>query len=495
MKKIFLFAILSVFVACSQDDNTDDVARQENGILMTAYDFTADNTTRTALSLNEQKGLAFSWSEGDKVGVFSSVQDQQVPLEMTGGNDTQTASFRSDGYQLSPTSSYVAYYPLVDVATAKPKIAVDYTGQQQTGDNSYAHLPAYDYMVSDKVTPGSINNAHFTFQHVGCILRLCIEMPRAGRWSEVSLEAEGTPFTTKATLDLFGTTLITDAEKSASVKLSLTDVSTQSAGDMITAWLMLMPADLSNSNLTVRVKASDSGEDAIFTIDKGKNFMSGKAYSITIKDELKAIDLGLPSGTLWASTNIGANQPYESGNYYGWGDVTGNKTVNSALQYGPPTYTGAQSSTESTYGTKYYWQCVTQSQYSSYDIAAYQLGDKWTMPTPEQVKELIEETDYEITYLKNVRGFKFTNKTNADKWIFIPCAGYKLAGKINENGFLYAWTSEIHWYQERLVGGYYNQYNYVKRGIALTDYYDGGSDVTYGIFNPAYGFPVRPVLK
>ena len=50
-------------------------------------------------------------------------------------------------------------------------------------------------------------------------------------------------------------------------------------------------------------------------------------------------------------------------------------------------------------------------------------------------------------------------------------------------------------YQGRLVGGNDYQYDYVKRGIALTDYYDEGSDVTYGVFNPAYGFPVRPVRK
>ena len=94
-----------------------------------------------------------------------------------------------------------------------------------------------------------------------------------------------------------------------------------------------------------------------------------------------------------------------------------------------------------------------------------------------------------------MRGFKFINKKDESKWIFIPAAGYKLSGVVKNNGCLYAWTSEIHWYQGRLVGGNDYQYDYVKRGIALTDYYDEGSDVTYGVFNPAYGFPVRPVRK
>lgn len=486
MKKIFLFAILSVFVACSQDDNTDDAARQENGILMTAYDFTADNTTRTALSLDEQKGLAFSWSEGDKVGVFSSVQNQQVPLEMTGGNDTQTASFRSDGYQLSPTSSYVAYYPLVDVATAEPKIAVDYTGQQQTGDNSYAHLPAYDYMVSDKVTPGGINNAHFTFQHVGCILRLCIEMPRAGRWSEVSLEAEGTPFTTKATLDLFGTTLITDAEKSASVKLSLTDVSTQSAGDMITAWLMLMPADLSNSNLTVRVKASDSGEDAIFTIDKGKNFMSGKAYSITIKDELKAIDLGLPSGTLWGDRNMGAISAYDYGDLYGFGATSPELTSTNIRDYFYQdtdwSYAYPQTNVPDFRERGDWWSI----QGSSFDVATVNLGTEWHIPNPDQFYELMNYcTAKSVELPGGIKAVRFTSTRNGNH-IDIPLAGYRSGTSIRSR-------NEI----GRFWLTFYNA-NYLNRGERKAYFadmvYQNKVDPDFSSTSTTYaGLSIRPV--
>lgn len=495
MKKIFLLAALAALVSCSQEDNMEEQRSSENGIYMTACDFTLDSETRTSLALDEQEGLLFSWSDGDIVGVFSSLDNQQVPLYMTDGKDTQTATFRSEGFQLSPNSSYVAYYPIIDKVTAEPKVPVDYTGQTQTGNNSYSHLPEYDYMVSDNITPKSLNNAHFTFAHVGCILRLCIEMPRAGSWSEVTLTTSDAAFTTKATLDLFGTTLITDAQKSASVSLSLNGVTTQEAGDEVTAWMMLLPADLSSKEITVTVKAADGGDDAVFVVEQGKDFKSGKAYSITIRDGSTFVDLGLTSGTLWASKNIGADQPYESGNYYGWGDVTGNKTVNSASQYGPTSYDGTQYFYESSYGTKYYWQDCTQEEYSSYDIAAYQLGDKWTMPTVDQVVELLNETNYQMTYLNGVRGFKFVNKKDANKWIFIPCAGYKMSGNLYQNGFLYVWTSELHWYQEYVVGGTWSQRNYVKRGIALSDYYNSGNDVTYGVFNPAYGFPVRPVRK
>ena len=35
------------------------------------------------------------------------------------------------------------------------------------------------------------------------------------------------------------------------------------------------------------------------------------------------VDLGLPSGTLWATCNIGASKPEDFGNYFAWGETTG----------------------------------------------------------------------------------------------------------------------------------------------------------------------------
>ena len=86
-----------------------------------------------------------------------------------------------------------------------------------------------------------------------------------------------------------------------------------------------------------------------------------------------AVDLGLPSGTLWASWNVGATAPEESGGYYAWGE-TEEKT----------------SYTEDTY--KYYDQ--TTQEYinigeeisgTEYDVAHVMWGDGWRMPTEAQI--------------------------------------------------------------------------------------------------------------
>ena len=35
------------------------------------------------------------------------------------------------------------------------------------------------------------------------------------------------------------------------------------------------------------------------------------------------VDLGLPSGTLWATMNVGANSETDTGLYFAWGETTG----------------------------------------------------------------------------------------------------------------------------------------------------------------------------
>lgn len=486
MKKIFLLAALAVLVSCSQEDNMEEQRPAENGIYMTACDFTLDNETRTSLALDEQEGLLFSWSDGDVVGVFGSVNNQQVPLYMTDGKDTQTATFRSDDYQLSPNSSYVAYYPIIDKVTAEPKVPVDYTGQTQTGNNSYSHLPEYDYMVSDKVTPESLNNAHFTFAHVGCILRLCIEMPRAGRWSEVTLTTSDAAFTTKATLDLFGTTLITDAQKSASVSLSLNGVTTQKAGDEVTAWMMLLPADLSSKEITVTVKAADGGDDAVFVVEQGKDFKSGKAYSITIKDGIKAVDLGLPSGTLWGDRNLGAVSTSDYGDLYGFGATDANLTSINNYDYFYNNTDGTYAYPETNvpdFQERGDWWSI---QGTASDAATVNLGTDWHIPNPDQFYELMKYCNASsVTLANGVKAVRFKNTRNG-KYIDVPLAGFRLGTTVNNRNIIGRFW--LTFYNANWGG------TYQKKAYFADMVYNGMVDPNFSSTSTIYaGLSIRPV--
>ena len=95
-----------------------------------------------------------------------------------------------------------------------------------------------------------------------------------------------------------------------------------------------------------------------------------------VKFEIKAIDLGLPSGTLWANCNLGAMSEQSDGDHYAFG------TVESKDGY--PDNTGEQfADGEIIIGT-------------SYDVAHTKLGSEWQLPSKKQMQELIQKCRFVI---------------------------------------------------------------------------------------------------
>ena len=303
MKKIFLFfAVMTLMMSCSQEENASDVNSQGNAELtVNGTDFeigTGFTTqtdagkngkaqTRTALSLDETKGLQFSWSDGDRMGVFGESGGQQVVLKMVSGAGTKQAKFSSNDFQLAAGKKYVAYYPLVNLADATPFIDVDYTGQTQDGNNSYAHLPKYDYMVSDAAIPTSTNDVDLQLHHVGAILRLRITMPSADTYKQVVLSTDGNDFDNKVNLDLLnqkGNGLINATSSTNETVLDLTNTSTTEDNKVLTVWMMLSPTDLTSKTVNVTVKSATEGtDDVAFSFTPTKKFEQGKAYSYDLK--------------------------------------------------------------------------------------------------------------------------------------------------------------------------------------------------------------------
>lgn len=329
MKKMMSWGMgLLLLASCSQNEDVPMAIHEAENIRATVPCFEMGTAATRALTLDEQKGLTFIWSKGDVVGVFSKDEKQQIAIYMNSEAGKQTATFSSKGYLLSKGGQYKAYYPIVDKATAEPIIPVDYTGQQQSGNNGYSHLSAKDWIVTDVVTPTATNQADFMFQHVGVILRLIIDMPSAGNWSKLTLSADDKVFTTKQNLDLFGENLIVPTEQTNSVSLALNDVTTTEDNKKLTAWMMLSPVDFTSRSMTVTV-SPETGDDVVFTITPGKNFVSGKAYSINVSN----VDHSKNPLLKWAESDLVYNKTDATssfatsyttqGSLYQWGRNTG----------------------------------------------------------------------------------------------------------------------------------------------------------------------------
>lgn len=123
------------------------------------------------------------------------------------------------------------------------------------------------------------------------------------------------------------------------------------------------------------------------------------------------VDLGLPSGTKWATMNVGASSETDYGNYYQYGK--------GAAQYAATSGDSIYSRTEDPLD-------------SSVDTAVQVWGGSWHMPTRAQMQELTANTTYEWTTINGVNGGKFT-ATNGN-YVFFPGAGLWFNGSLNGVG-------------------------------------------------------------
>ena len=190
------------------------------------------------------------------------------------------------------------------------------------------------------------------------------------------------------------------------------------------------------------------------------------------------VDLGLPSGTLWAYTNIGANTPTDYGNYYAWGETETKDTYDwETYQYcnGSETTLIKYCSDES-YGFDGFTDTLTTLE--AVDDAAYvNWGSNWRMPTQDELQELIDNCDTTLTAINGIYGMLFTSRANG-KSIFLPAAGNYDGSSLNNLTTMGSyWLSSL-----RTDGTNYAWYLYFTSG-------------NYGLYDNYrfFGFSVRPV--
>ena len=202
-------------------------------------------------------------------------------------------------------------------------------------------------------------------------------------------------------------------------------------------------------------------------------------------NEHSYVDLGLPSKTLWATMNVGAFKPSESGLYFQWGDTQGYSKEQIGRSEGKKKFTC----------TDYKWYLSGSVGEGSInfrkdiaegakldledDTAHVNMGGSWHMPTPNQIWELTHNTISSWTTQDGVNGRLFTSKKDGTKSIFIPAAGDAWVGSVHGSGdYGYVWSSMLN--TDDVDGGQYLNFG------------SGSADLRYG---PRFdGFSVRGVV-
>jgi hypothetical protein len=125
---------------------------------------------------------------------------------------------------------------------------------------------------------------------------------------------------------------------------------------------------------------------------------------------IEVVDLGLPSGTLWTKCNLGAECETDRGTYHQFG-----------------------------YFEPYEKTC------GNYEDKEFGSIHGFTVPTKEQFRELLENTEHMWTTINGVSGYKFTSKVDETKYVFFPPAGICFDGGVNNVGsYGRYWSSSLY---------------------------------------------------
>lgn len=160
-------------------------------------------------------------------------------------------------------------------------------------------------------------------------------------------------------------------------------------------------------------------------VDKTKRTINGYEY----------VDLGLPSGNLWATVNVGASTPSEYGEYYAYGEIEPKKMYdeNTSAVYG---LSQELLSRKSVYNVK-------EDEYGMYeyvlspkhDAATMNWGNGWQLPNGDDFEELFYECEWTWTNLDGVNGYVVKSKQKGnDNSIFLPAAGMKVKNGTARDG-------------------------------------------------------------
>ena len=178
------------------------------------------------------------------------------------------------------------------------------------------------------------------------------------------------------------------------------------------------------------------------------------------------VDLGLPSGILWADKNVGAETPQNNGLYFSWGNVDGHAVDENG------NVVDGYSFDETTYASTPGGQYTGSTLDVEHDAATVNMGSDWRMPTSAETLELVQntvhyyigedgsivagpfnhETDMEdkgldgsklrsICFVKKGEAFDYDNRSN---FIEFPFEGNCYGSLLNNEGLIgYVWSSPV----------------------------------------------------
>lgn len=390
--KLSFGAIAFLVVSCSQDDALIDSQVDDNLQTYTLY-LDADAPSFETVCEGETRASGNSWEDGDVIYIAFSNGSNTVVSNATYKNNL-------GAFQLSMTS-------LSSITDASCRVYYFRGGSVSVSDNTVS-MVKYTAIFTDTSAKYSCSSNVITLSAAfkPYTWRLCFK------------GTAGTLVKLKSASTIIYNTSLNLTSGSFATKAEDANLQVQSGG-----YTPYVYGQFIGTNNTVKVEVGGSvysrtiissklsiGQSGYYTIPTSSNLNGWtKESGETIEHEY--VDLGLPSGTKWATCNIGATKPEEYGGYYAWGE-TEEKDVYKTLTY---KYYDSE--------TGEYIHIGNDIAGTEYDVAYVKWGGSWRMPSMDQIRELIDYCSREWTVQNGVNGTLVTGPNG--KSIFLPAAGIR----------------------------------------------------------------------
>ena len=446
-KHISLLLTVIWFVACHPNHDLGTPFQEGQEVILTAS--IGEQQPQMLPGMQRVSGkdatdkIDLTWDEGDNILV--TVGDKSSVFTLTTGADTPQGTFT--GTMPADGDSYSVQYP-----TTTPNLS-----EQQYVPNGFGK----DLMLMTTKEEGTIDG--------GFVL--------SADYALLGLQLTGNTAIGKIVLSKNNTDGTDESYTLLCPTVTLT-------ADPTLFYIVVLPGTWANG-FTVKVYNKDcSTIIEQFATTKSTTFSTTNATIMPekyVEKTYEYVDLGLPSGILWAKCNIGADTETDAGLYFQWGDTRG--------------YTADQVGVDKIFDWAHY-KFGTRDNLTKYnstdglttlqladDAAHANMGEDWRMPTKEEYQELIDNTPSEWVDNYNTTGVSgrlFTG-TNGHT-LFLPAVGIAFDNMIFMSYSGSYWAASLN--QEYAFESYYL-------------YIIGGEDEDVGkhSINRFIGFPIRGVKE
>lgn len=450
-KSFFSIMALAAMVSCSEvqeniSENPNTEPQSLNGVVMQVSDIpyaetTTDGFSRSAMAV-DASGLTFTWSEGDKTGVYSSANGFAL-FNLTGGAGTSSATFDGGGFTLTDGATYYSFFPYAAAATVKTAVPVDFTGQTLTQDDDMVSPMTKDYLYASAVADGG--NAQFSYSHLGSFVRTKLTLPASTPVESVDFIPMYASLTQQGTVDVTAATNpLTATVTSPKLSLTLSGVAVPSGG-VLTLWGAMAPQDLSATTEAVAILAH-SGSAIYSARVAGKNLQAGKAYrwaatpllptgyshGLTVSTKTQknyGMSLGEYSAITWLGDNHYAvvHDKEKGGGIMLFDfDIDNNGTIGDVTRTTPAGTTGSTVTNMDNEGIAYFNGKLYVSAEADQSIREYTTdgtatGNRFTIPADMAVGKITSNAGFEaLTYNATTHLFWTTTEAALPKDNYLP---------------------------------------------------------------------------